>query len=57
MASSFYRVRCKDCGNQQIVFSRASMAVNCQVCGGVIAEPAGGLAKIKGEILEELSHG
>ncbi|MCD6474320.1 MAG: 30S ribosomal protein S27e [Thermoplasmata archaeon] len=56
MASPFYKVRCKDCGNHQIVFSKASMVVNCQICGAVLAEPTGGKAKIKGEIVEELSH-
>jgi len=56
MAAPFYRVRCKDCGNNQIVFSKASMVVRCQICGSILAEPTGGKAKIKGEIIEELRH-
>lgn len=55
MASPFYKVRCKDCGNHQIIFSKASITVNCQVCGSVLAEPTGGKAKIRGEILEEMN--
>ncbi len=57
MAGKFYKIRCKDCGNVQIVFSRASLPVNCIVCGSLLVEPTGGLAKIKGEIIEELGHG
>jgi len=56
MASKFYRVKCKDCNNQQIVFSKASTQVNCQICGSILAQPTGGKAKIKGEIVEELSY-
>ncbi|RLF52117.1 MAG: 30S ribosomal protein S27e [Thermoplasmata archaeon] len=56
MASPFYKVRCKDCGNQQIIFSKASTRVLCHICGSVLAEPTGGKAKIKGEIIEELRH-
>lgn len=50
----FYRVSCKDCGNKQIVFSRASTKVVCTTCGTVLAEPSGGRAKIVGDILETL---
>ncbi|MBC7081607.1 MAG: 30S ribosomal protein S27e [Thermoplasmatales archaeon] len=56
MPSSFYKVKCKDCGNVQIVFSRASITVQCQVCGSILANPTGGKAKIKGEILSELKY-
>ena len=56
MASHFYKVKCKDCDNEQIVFIKASTEVNCHICGTTIAEPTGGKAKIKGEILEELTN-
>jgi len=32
------------------------MVIHCQVCGAILAEPTGGKAKIKGEILEELGN-
>lgn len=57
MPSSFYRVKCKDCGNVQIIFSKASMKVQCEACGSMLAIPTGGKAKIKGEIIEELKYG
>jgi len=50
----FVRVKCKDCNNEQIIFKKASTPVACQVCGSILAEPTGGIAKIKGEIVEEL---
>lgn len=51
----FIKVKCVDCSNEQVVFSKASTTVICQVCGGVLAEPRGGMATIKGKIVEELS--
>ncbi|MEM2870150.1 MAG: 30S ribosomal protein S27e [Thermoplasmata archaeon] len=42
-------VRCKDCGNTQMVFERASTPVNCLVCGATVATPTGGKAKIREE--------
>lgn len=49
--SRFLRVKCLKCGNEQVVFSHAATRVNCNVCGTEIAEPAGGRAIIKGEIV------
>jgi small subunit ribosomal protein S27e len=49
--SSFVRVKCLKCGNEQIIFSNAVNMVTCNVCGTVLAEPTGGKAKIKGEIV------
>ena len=48
--SSFYRIKCPDCGNEQFVFSHATTSVNCNVCAAVLAEPSGGKATVKGEI-------
>ena len=49
--SSFVRVKCLKCGNEQMVFSSAVNKVVCNVCGTELAEPSGGKAKIKGEIV------
>ncbi len=56
MAGRFLRVRCKKCGNEQIIFDRASIRVKCLVCEEILAEPRGGKAKINAEILEVLSE-
>ncbi len=49
---SFVKVKCPDCGNEQIIFLRASTVVKCNVCGATLATPTGGKAEIRGEIVE-----
>ncbi|AAR39072.1 NEQ219 [Nanoarchaeum equitans Kin4-M] len=49
--SRFIKVRCK-CGNEQIIFDRASTIVKCHKCGNILAKPTGGKAQIFGEIVE-----
>ena len=48
--SKFLRVKCSDCGNEQLVFSNATTVVHCNFCGAILAEPSGGKATVKGEI-------
>jgi small subunit ribosomal protein S27e len=52
MAGSYFRVKCNDCENEQIVFGKASSTVNCAVCGTTLATPTGGKAEIDHEIVE-----
>ncbi len=52
--SKFLRVKCSKCNNEQSVFSRASMVVKCLVCGEILAEPTGGEARMKAQVLEVL---
>lgn len=52
--SKFLRVKCIDCGNEQIVFSNPATKVRCLVCGSTLVEPAGGRGIIKAKILEVL---
>ena len=54
--SKFIKVRCKDCENEQVLFNKASTTVSCHICGSKLAMPCGGKAKIKGEILEEVTE-
>jgi len=54
MDSKFVRVKCDDCENEQVVFNKASSIVKCLVCGRTLAEPRGGKAEIKTQILEVL---
>ncbi|MEM1563230.1 MAG: 30S ribosomal protein S27e [Candidatus Bathyarchaeia archaeon] len=49
--STFVRVKCLKCGNEQIIFSHAVNRVTCNVCGAELAEPTGGKATIKGEVV------
>ncbi|UCD96356.1 MAG: 30S ribosomal protein S27e [Candidatus Bathyarchaeota archaeon] len=52
--SSFLRVRCPDCGNEQFVYSHPTIKVQCNICGINLAVPTGGKGKFKGEITSEL---
>jgi small subunit ribosomal protein S27e len=52
MPGSFHRVACPDCGNEQVVFGRASTTVSCAVCGSTLATPGGGKAEFAGEVVE-----
>ena len=52
--SMFVRVKCPDCGNEQVIFNNVSSVVKCSVCGAVLAEPTGGKSAIKGEVLASL---
>ena len=47
----FLKVKCEDCGGEQIVFDRAATTVACLICGATLARPTGGLAEIEGEVL------
>jgi small subunit ribosomal protein S27e len=51
----FVKVKCKDCGNEQVIFIRASTPVNCVVCGSSVAKPTGGKAELKGEVVGVVS--
>ena len=52
--SKFLRVKCKNCGNEQVIFDRANKEVKCKVCGETLAKPRGGKAKIRGDVIEIL---
>ncbi len=52
--SRFYRVKCPDCENEQIIFEKSSTVVDCVICGHVLSEPTGGKSRIKSEILATL---
>jgi small subunit ribosomal protein S27e len=50
-APRFLRIRCNDCGNEQVIYSHASSVVKCFICGNTLAVPRGGKAKIKATVL------
>ncbi len=52
--SRFLKVKCNDCENEQVIFGSASTVVSCLVCGRTLAEPSGGKALIKTQIVEVL---
>jgi small subunit ribosomal protein S27e len=51
--SRFLKVAC-ECGNESVVFDRASKPVRCAACNAVLAEPAGGRAHVKAKVVKSL---
>lgn len=52
--SRFLKVKCNDCGNEQVMFGSASTRVTCLVCGKTLAEPTGGKARVLTKIISVL---
>lgn len=52
--SNFVRIKCAKCGNEQVIFDKPSIPARCSVCDEVLAEPTGGKAKIKSEVVQIL---
>lgn len=44
--SKFLKVRCPGCGQEQVLFDRASAVVKCLQCETTLAEPSGGRARL-----------
>jgi small subunit ribosomal protein S27e len=53
--SRFLRVKCLNCGNQQIIFGCSATDVECLVCSKTLLQSTGGKARILTKILEVLS--
>ncbi len=52
--SKFIRVKCPNCGNEQVVFSHSTFPVRCLSCATQLVYPTGGKAKIVGEVIREM---
>lgn len=55
--SRFYKVICKVCGAENILFGHSTFPARCKVCGTQLVVPTGGKAiilKDKAEIIGEL---
>jgi len=53
--SRFLKVKCKNCGNEQILFSHSTMVIKCNVCNETLAQPTGGKAMLVNcEVIQEL---
>ena len=49
--SRFLKVKCGDCGNEQVIFGCAAGKVKCLVCDKILAESTGGKTIFKTSIL------
>ncbi len=53
--TKFLKVRCNDCGNEQVIFGAPATQIKCIVCDKVLATPKGGKGLIKTKILGVLT--
>ncbi|MHA1409193.1 MAG: 30S ribosomal protein S27e [Candidatus Odinarchaeia archaeon] len=53
--SKFLKVKCIECGSEQIIFGCATSKISCETCGKILAEPSGGKTKIKTKIVSVLT--
>ena len=54
-SSSFVKIKCEKCKNEQIIFGKAASTIKCLVCGKDLAKPKGGKADIRAKVVEVLS--
>ena len=52
--SKFLKVKCVDCGSEQVVFGCAASSVKCLVCGKTLVESKSGKAKVLAKIVKVL---
>jgi len=50
--NNFVKVKCPDCGNEQVSFKKPAINVTCHVCGSTLIKPRGGQGEFKGQLLE-----
>jgi small subunit ribosomal protein S27e len=55
--SRFINIKCQDCGNEQVVFSKSNSMITCMICGATLVKPGAGKAVIKGNIIGVMDHG
>ena len=48
--SSFQKINCGECDEEQIVFSHNTTEVICNSCGNVLARTAGSKSRIHGKV-------
>jgi len=56
MTADFIRVACPSCEHDQLFFERAATQINCDDCGEILAEPAGGAADLHGTPVEAVKQ-
>ncbi|MBT3940805.1 30S ribosomal protein S27e [Candidatus Woesearchaeota archaeon] len=54
-SSSFLKVKCTKCKNEEIIFDKPSTKVTCLVCGAELAQCRGGKAKIVAKVISTLN--
>ena len=49
-SSKFQKIKCKECDEENIIYSHATTEVTCKACGNIIAKPTGAVASLHGKV-------
>ncbi len=53
VGNKFIKIKCPDCGNEQVTYTKISSQVACFICGNTIARPTGGTLETTSEVVED----
>ncbi|MCL4332892.1 MAG: 30S ribosomal protein S27e [Candidatus Thermoplasmatota archaeon] len=51
IGNKFLKIKCKDCGNEQVTYTKISSVVVCNICGATLARPTGGTFDLGADIV------
>lgn len=54
LGNKFVKIKCPDCNNEQVTYTRISSEIQCSVCGATIAKPTGGTFSTVSETVEDV---
>ena len=54
IGNKFIKLKYKDCGNEQITYTKISSVVVCNICGSTMARPTGGTLETTSEVTGDL---
>lgn len=52
---AFVKVKCSECGNEQIVFEKPASQVECVVCDTTLARSTGGKARFQAKVVSSVT--
>jgi ribosomal protein S27E len=52
--SSFFLIKCPDCGEERVLFSASTTKLTCKGCGRELAETSGGKVKLQAPVVKRL---
>lgn len=51
IGNKFIRIKCRDCGNEQVTYTKISSVVVCHICNATLARPTGGTLDLAADII------
>jgi ribosomal protein S27E len=52
--SSFFLIKCPDCGEERVLFSSSTRKLTCRGCGRELAQTTGGKVKLQAPVIKRL---